>query len=109
MEYLAKQNPGSNWSNISYAKKAAADAKKIADNPKVDERPNPSDGLMNMMVDILLHLEVDNIQADGKGRFQAETERVGPELQNDNAHGVREEAAVWTVKQMTRFPALGPA
>ena len=63
---------------------------------------------MNMMVNILLHLEVDNIQTYGEGRFQAETERAGPELQNDNAHGVREEAAVWTVKQITRLPALGP-
>jgi len=47
--YLAKHNPGSDWSHITYAEKAAADSKKKADEPKFDEKADPSAGLMNMM------------------------------------------------------------
>jgi len=47
--FLAKHNPGSKWSHITYAEKAAADAKKAEDTPKVGENEDPSAGLMKMM------------------------------------------------------------
>lgn len=47
--YLAKHNPGSDWSHITYAEKAAADSKKKADEPKFDDKSDPSAGLMTMM------------------------------------------------------------
>jgi len=47
--YLAKHNPGSDWSHITHAEKVAADAKKKADEPKFDDKADPSAGLMNMM------------------------------------------------------------
>jgi len=47
--YLAKHNPGSDWSHMTHAEKAAADAKKKADEPKFDDKADPSAGLMNMM------------------------------------------------------------
>jgi len=46
---LAKHNPGSKWSHMTYAEKAAADAKKVEDAPKVDDPDDPSAGLMKMM------------------------------------------------------------
>merc|ERR1719431_430273 len=47
--FLAKHNPGSSWSHITAAEKAAADLKKKADEPKLDEKADPSAGLMNMI------------------------------------------------------------
>merc|ERR1719295_2472441 len=47
--FLAKHNPGSDWSHMTHAEKAAADAKKKADEPKFDDKADPSAGLMNMM------------------------------------------------------------
>jgi len=47
--YLAKHNQGSDWSHITHAEKAAADSKKKADEPKFDDKADPSAGLMNMM------------------------------------------------------------
>ena len=46
--FLAKHNPGSDWSHITHAEKAAADAKKKVDEPKFDEKADPSAGLMNV-------------------------------------------------------------
>ena len=46
--FLAKHNHGSDWSHITHAEKAAADAKKKADEPKFDEKADPSAGLMNV-------------------------------------------------------------
>lgn len=46
--FLAKHNPGSNWSHMTAAEKAVADAKK-ASTSKFDEKEDPSAGLMNMM------------------------------------------------------------
>jgi len=47
--FLAKHNPGSDWSHITFAEKVAADNKKKADEPKVDDKADPSASLMNMM------------------------------------------------------------
>eukprot|EP00092_Neocalanus_flemingeri_P022473 GFUD01024373.1.p1 GENE.GFUD01024373.1~~GFUD01024373.1.p1 ORF type:complete len:248 (+),score=105.79 GFUD01024373.1:66-809(+) len=47
--FLAKHNPGSDWSHITFAEKAVADTKKKADEPKLDDKADPSAGLMNMM------------------------------------------------------------
>merc|ERR1711872_880045 len=47
--YLAKHNQGSDWSHITHAEKVAADSKKKADEPKFDDKADPSAGLMNMM------------------------------------------------------------
>jgi len=47
--FLAKHNPGSTWSHITYAEKVAADAKKKADDPKFDDKADPSASLMTMM------------------------------------------------------------
>jgi len=46
---LAKLNPGSKWSHMTYAEKATADAKKAEDTPKVEDKDDPSAGLMKMM------------------------------------------------------------
>jgi len=47
--YLAKHNQGSDWSHITHAEKVAADSKKKADEPKFDDKADPSAGLMSMM------------------------------------------------------------
>jgi len=48
--FLAKHNPGSDWSHITYAEKAAADAKKKSDDAsKVGDKEDPSASLMTMM------------------------------------------------------------
>jgi len=48
--FLSKYNPGSNWSHITYAEKAVADAKKTPDSKPGDvASDDPSAGLMNMM------------------------------------------------------------
>ena len=51
--FLAKHNPGSSWSHITAAEKAAADAKKKsdADSAKVDDKADPSASLMNVSLD----------------------------------------------------------
>ena len=47
--FLAKHNPGSDWSHITYAEKAAADAKKKSDDAsKVGDKDDPSASLMNV-------------------------------------------------------------
>ena len=46
--FLAKHNPGSDWSHITFAEKVAADNKKKADEPKMDDKADPSAGLMNV-------------------------------------------------------------
>ena len=46
--FLAKHNPGSDWSHITFAEKVAADNKKKADEPKVDDKADPSASLMNV-------------------------------------------------------------
>merc|ERR1712226_592723 len=47
--FLAKHNPGSTWSHITHAEKVAVDSKKKADEPNLDDKADPSAGLMNMM------------------------------------------------------------
>jgi len=49
--FMSKYNPGSSWSHITHAEKAAADAKKSNDVKPTDAASNddPSAGLMNMM------------------------------------------------------------
>jgi len=47
--FLAKHNPGSDWSHITFAEKAAADAKKKTEDPKLDDKADPSASLMNLM------------------------------------------------------------
>jgi len=48
--FLAKHNAGSDWSHITHAEKAAADAKKKSDDAsKLGDKDDPSAGLMNMM------------------------------------------------------------
>lgn len=48
--FLSKYNPGSNWTHITYAEKAVADAKKTNDTKPGDiGTDDPSAGLMNMM------------------------------------------------------------
>jgi len=47
--FLAKHNPGSDWSHITYAEKTAADAKKKTEDPKMDDNADPSAGIMNLM------------------------------------------------------------
>ena len=47
--FLAKHNPGSDWSHITYAEKAAADAKKKSDDAsKVGDKDDPSASLMTV-------------------------------------------------------------
>ena len=88
--YLAKHNPGSDWSHITYAEKvggevfalininksehqAAADSKKKADEPKFDEKADPSAGLMNVRwlinikFDLLLCVADDEEDVRGRG------------------------------------------
>jgi len=47
--FLAKHNPGSDWSHITYAEKIAAESKKKSEEPKMDDNADPSAGIMNMM------------------------------------------------------------
>lgn len=46
---LAKLNPGSKWSHMTFAEKAIADTKKAEEAPSKDEKEDPSAGLMKMM------------------------------------------------------------
>ena len=47
--FLAKHNAGSDWSHITHAEKAAADAKKKSDDAsKLGDKDDPSAGLMNV-------------------------------------------------------------
>ena len=46
--FLAKHNPGSDWSHITFAEKVAADNKKKSDEPKLDDKADPSASLMNV-------------------------------------------------------------
>jgi len=46
---LAKLNPGSKWSHMTFAEKVVADAKKAEELPSKDEKEDPSAGLMKMM------------------------------------------------------------
>ena len=46
--FLAKHNPGSSWSHMTFAEKTAADAKKKSDDVKFDDKADPSAGLMNV-------------------------------------------------------------
>lgn len=48
--FLAKETPGTSWSHITFAEKAAADAKKKSDDLKFDDKADPSAGLMNVNV-----------------------------------------------------------
>ena len=56
--FLAKHNPGSNWSHITAAEKAAADAKKKsdADDAKIDDKADPSASLMNVRFEIKISI-----------------------------------------------------
>ena len=90
--YLAKQNPGSDLSHTTNAEKAAADSKKEADEPEFDDKGGPSAGLMNMMVDILLNVELENFQANGDKCSKEEAEQVGPVREHAYVHGGREDS-----------------
>ena len=47
--FLAKAKQGDTWKHITFAEKAAADAKAKAIEPKADASKDPSAGLMDMM------------------------------------------------------------